>query len=156
MAISDSFESIKNKAAGIAQAAATRAKNLAQIAKANIDIRNEESKQKEAYLELGKLFYRDYMTGEESDEAEYLPWCDKISESVKKVTELRDLIEDLKAGDEPADAEAEPVDDVCECVEEAKEAACECVEEAKEAVCECAEEAKEAVSDAVDEAKPEE
>ena len=137
MDFNESFENIKNKAASAAQTAAAKAKGLAQIAKANIDIRAEQDKQKKAYTELGKLFYRDYVTGEASDEAEFLPLCDKITESVKKVNELRDLIDDLKSGDAADDAE------FCECAEEAKEAVCECAEEAKEAVCECAEKASE-------------
>lgn len=105
MDFNETFENIKNKAAVAAQAAAGKAKNLAQISKANIDIRAEQDKQKKAYTELGKLFYRDFITGEESDEAEYLPWCDKVTESVRKVNELRELIENLKAKDNP-EAEA--------------------------------------------------
>lgn len=156
MDFNETFENIKNKATEAAQTAATKAKNLAQIAKANIDIRSEQDKQKKAYTELGKLFYRDFITGEESDEAEYLPWCDKVTESVRKVNELREMIDDLKAKEEPADAPCEDAEcaeaaggKISEFVAAAKEKAeaaaekaCECAEEVKEDVCECAEEIK--------------
>lgn len=156
MDFNETFESIKNKVSELAQTGASKAKNLAQTTKANIDIRTEQDKQKKAYIELGKLFYRDFVTGEESDEAEYLPWCDKITESVKKIDELRAQIEDMKKGDAPADEEVEEVCDepaeqgkVAEFVEAAKEKAeaaaedlRECAEDVKEDICECAEEIK--------------
>lgn len=142
MDFNESFENIKTKAAAAAQTAASKAKSLAQIAKANLDIRSEQDKQKKAYTELGKLFYRDYVTGEASDEAEFLPLCEKITESVKRVNALRDLIDDLKAGEEPADADffEEPEDSCTECAEDT---ACECAEEATDTFCECAEESSE-------------
>lgn len=114
MDFNETFENIKNKAAVAAQAAAGKAKNLAQISKANIDIRAEQDKQKKAYTELGKLFYRDFITGEESDEAEYLPWCDKVTESVRKVNELRELIDSLKAKDKPEAEEAAETEEAVE------------------------------------------
>ena len=156
MDFNESFENIKNKAATAAQTAATKAKSLAQIAKANIDIRAEQDKQKKTYTELGKLFYRDYVTGEASDEAEFLPLCDKITESVKKVNELRDLIDDLKSGDTADDAEfSECAEEACECAEEAAEEVCECAEEAAEEACECAEQAEEAVCECAEKASEE-
>ena len=47
-------------------------------------------KVKKAEIELGKLYYRDYAVGEEMDNAEYLPWCQKIDESKKAIAELKD------------------------------------------------------------------
>ncbi len=168
MDFNETFENIKSKATEAAQTAATKAKNLAQIAKANIDIRAEQDKQKKAYTELGKLFYRDFITGEEADEAEYMPWCDKVTESVRKVNELRDQIEELKAKDAPADAETEEaaeegsgkigefLDAVKEKAEAAKEEASKCADEIKEEVCECADEVKEEVCECAEEIKSEE
>lgn len=157
MDFNETFENFKTKATEAAQTAATKAKNLAQIAKANIDIRSEQEKQKKAYTELGKLFYRDFITGEEADGAEYMPWCDKVTESVQKVNKLRDLIEELKNREVAEDAETcdvAPCDEtadgkIAEFVEAAKEKAevaaekaCDCAEEIKEDICECAEETK--------------
>lgn len=175
MDFNEKFESVKNKASEAAQTAAAKAKSLAKIAKANIDIRSEQEKQKKAYTELGKLFYRDFITGEASDEAEYLPWCDKVTESVRKVNELRDMISDLKAKEEPADAEADECPEECsaEKLEEQSEENCEAKSDAvgkiseffaaakekakaaAESAGECAEEIKEDVCECADEIKPE-
>lgn len=139
MDFSETFENIKTKATETAQAAAAKAKTLAQIAKANVEILAEQDKQKKGYLELGKLFYRDYVTGEASDEAEYLPWCDKITDSVKKVNQLRDWIDELKAGEDIDDAEvseesADTFEEVTENIVSDAEDASEIVEDAPETI----------------------
>lgn len=107
MALMDSLEIIREKAAEAAQAAAKKTKKLAEIAKANVSIYSEEDKVKKAQMELGKLYYRDYVVGEELDEAEYLPWCQQIDEAKQTIADLRDYIENLKM--EHVDM---PVDDV--------------------------------------------
>ena len=120
MAFSDNFETIKGYAAGAAQAAAKKTKQLATIAKANLEIMSEEEKVKKAQIELGKVYYKDFILEEEPDEAEYLPWCDKITESLKLIDNLKAEIELAKAAEareeaaeqeaaEPVDCEAEPV-----------------------------------------------
>ena len=48
-------------------------------------------------MELGKLYYRDYVLGEEQDEAEYLPWCKRIDESKQTIADMRDYLDELKA-----------------------------------------------------------
>ena len=97
MAFFDSIDSIREKATEAAQAAARKTKKLAEIAKANVSIYSEEDKIKKAEAELGKLYYRDYVVGEEMDTAEYLPWCQKIDEAKQTIADLRDYIEELKA-----------------------------------------------------------
>ena len=96
MALKDSFENFRDIASEAAQTAAKKTKKLAEIAKANLSVYSEEDKIKKAYTELGKLYYRDYVVGEELDEAEYLPWCQKIDESKQSIADLRDYIEILK------------------------------------------------------------
>ena len=64
MAIKESFDSLYEKATEAAQYAAKKTKKLAEIAKANLSIYAEEDKIKKAQLELGKLYYRDYVLGE--------------------------------------------------------------------------------------------
>lgn len=98
MAIKESFDSLYEKATEAAQYAAKKTKKLAEIAKANLSIYAEEDKIKKAQLELGKLYYRDYVLGEEQDEAEYLPWCQKIDESKQTIADMRDYIDELKSG----------------------------------------------------------
>ena len=97
MAIFDNLDTIREKAAEAAQAAAKKTKQLAEIAKANVSIYSEEDKIKKAQQELGKLYYRDYVVGEELDEAEYLPLCRQIDESKQTIADMRDYIAELKA-----------------------------------------------------------
>ena len=92
----NSIENLRGRAAEAAQAAAKKTKKLAEIAKANLSIYSEEDKIKKAQAELGKLYYRDYVVGEEMDTAEYLPWCQKIDEAKQTIADLRDYIEELK------------------------------------------------------------
>ena len=116
MAWNDSLETLKGFVAEAAQAAARVTKSAASVTRSNISIFTEQEKQKKAYLELGKLYYRDFITGEEPDDAEYLPLCDAITEAAKNIEALRDEVEDAKAGfarpskEEPAEDEAESTD----------------------------------------------
>ena len=107
MAWNDSFEALKNMVAEAAQAAARVTKNAASVTKANISILSEQDKLKKAYQELGKLYYRDYITGEEPDDAEYLVHCEAISAAVKAIDSLKSELEERKAA---AKAAAAPVD----------------------------------------------
>ena len=97
MALSDNFETIKEFAAGAAQTAAKKTRQLATIAKDNLAIFAEEEKIKKAQQELGKLYYKDFVMEEEPDEAEYLPWCEKITQSRKTIEALRTEIEQMRA-----------------------------------------------------------
>jgi DNA repair exonuclease SbcCD ATPase subunit len=111
MALNDSLEALKSFVAEAAQAAARVTKNAAAVTKSNINILTEQDKQKKAYLELGKLYYRDYITGEEPDDAEYLPLCEAITEAAKNIEALRGEVETAKANFKPAKEEEaeEPV-----------------------------------------------
>ena len=152
MAFTDNLEALKGYAANAAQSAAKKTKQLATIAKANLEIKSEEEKIKKAQIELGKVYYKDYILEEEPDEAEYLPWCDKISESLKLIDNLRTVIEMARAEeeascDEPVDAESEPVEETPEApAEDAAPAEAEAApaEPAEEAPAEAAPEAPEA------------
>lgn len=93
------FDQLREKAVDVAQCAAQKTKTLAAITKAKFSILTEEDKIRKAQTALGKLYYRDYVLEEEMDSAEYLPWCDKITESRGRIEELRDLIEELKSED---------------------------------------------------------
>ena len=118
MALNDSFDVIKNLLNEAAQAAVRATKSAAALTKANVNLQTEQSKQRKAYLELGKLYYRDFITGEEPDEAEYLPLCEAITEATKNIESLKGTVEELKANvftreepeaEEAAEAETEPV-----------------------------------------------
>lgn len=107
MAFNDSIDMIKNLLNEAAQTAVRATKSAAALTKANVNLQTEQSKQKKAYMELGKLYYRDFITGEEPDEAEYLPLCDAITEATKTIEELKNTLEELKASVFPAKEEAE-------------------------------------------------
>ena len=144
MSFNECIETIKDKAVEGAQTAVRKTKQLAGIAKANLDIRAEEEKIKKAQMELGKLYYKDYIVGEEPDAAEYTPWCEKISESKIAIEDLKIAIEELRAAGAKCE-EACGAEDVCEapCEEEDAPAAC-CCEDApaeEDAPCCCCEEA---------------
>ena len=62
------------------------------------------------YTQLGKVYYKDYVTDEEPDDAEYDPLCERISQSFRRINRLRQELEAAKtklAGEQPED-EAEP------------------------------------------------
>jgi len=108
MALNDSLEALKGFVAEAAQAAARVTKSAAAVTKSNISILTEQDKQKKAYMELGKLYYRDYITGEEPDDAEYMPLCEAITEAAKNIDALRGELEDAKAAfTKPAKEDAE-------------------------------------------------
>lgn len=129
MAFSENFESFKESAAEAAKTASRKTKMAAQIAKDKMLILKEQERVHKGYTELGRIYYKDYVTDEEPDEAEYLPWCDKIGASFRRIAQLKEDIaqakrtaaaagEDLNEDDippapeAPADAEAPeaPVD----------------------------------------------
>lgn len=95
--MNESIEAILNTLTDMAQAAASKAKSLTSIAKSNVGILAEQEKLKKAYAELGKLYYRDFITGEEPDDAEYTPLCNNITELVKNIQTLRETIDEAKA-----------------------------------------------------------
>ncbi len=122
MAIIENLDNIREKATEAAKAAAKKTKQLAEIAKTNISIYSQEDQIKKAYHELGKLFYRDYVVGEERDETEYLPLCRQIDEAKQSIADLRDYIDEIKAGrvdmnvddiEEEEESDTEPEQPAC-------------------------------------------
>lgn len=104
----ETLETAKTLARETAQVAARKAKDLTSIGKYKLDIMAEQDKVRKAQLELGRLCYRDYAVSEEPDQAEYLPWCQKIDASKQLIAELEDKIAAIRAEDtvpsEPAEA----------------------------------------------------
>ncbi len=91
------MEMFKEKATGAAQSAAKTAKYVALVSKKRLAILNEQDKIRRNYTRLGKVYYKDYVTDEEPDEAEYEPICEDISESFRHINTLRDEIAQAKA-----------------------------------------------------------
>ena len=114
MAFNDNLDSLKKLVSDFAQAATSITKKAASATKTNISLITEQEKQKKAFLELGKLYYRDFITGEEPDDAEYLPLCDAITEATKNIEAMKESLEDMKSrifGGKAEDAETEPVEE---------------------------------------------
>lgn len=105
-----SMEVLKEKATEAAQSAAKTAKYVALVSKKRLAILSEQEKIRRNYTRLGKVYYKDYVTDEEPDEAEYRPVCEEISESYRRINTLRDEIAAAKeayqdvADDAPEDA----------------------------------------------------
>lgn len=91
------MSTFKDKAAGVASSTAKAAKYAAFVAKTKMQIKLEENKIRSEYTKLGKVYYKDYITDEEPDEAEYKPICEAISESFGKISEMKDALKAAKA-----------------------------------------------------------
>lgn len=113
MNFQENFDSFSGKVAEAAQVAAQKAKDLAMIARAKVQIAAEEDKIRKAQIEIGKLCYRDFMDGAEPERSEYLPWYEKITECKLLIDELKLTIEAVKNSAEVVEdedaAEAEAV-----------------------------------------------
>ena len=108
-----SMENIKDKANAAAQTAARAAKYVALASKKRLESVKEQEKIRRNYAKLGKVYYKDYVTDEEPDEAEYKPICEEISVSFRRINELREEIAEAKAeynGDDAAEDENDDVD----------------------------------------------
>lgn len=90
------FETFKNKVKGAASATVDATKQFAIISKCKIKISTEQDKIRSLYAELGKLYYKDFVTDEEPDEAEYLPLCNRISAHYRKIAQLRERMNKAK------------------------------------------------------------
>ncbi len=116
------MDTLKDKASTAAQTAAKTAKLVASISKMRLEIVKEQERIRRNYSKLGKVYYKDYVTDEEPDEAEYKPLCDEISESFRHINELREQIAAEKeayktgaaAADEPCEDPGVPCDEPCE------------------------------------------
>ncbi|MDD3165356.1 MAG: serine proteinase [Oscillospiraceae bacterium] len=124
MNFSEEFNVWKERAVDVAQAAAAKSKQVAAVVKAKVNIAAEEDKIRKAQIELGKLYYRDFAAGSEQDAAEYLPWCEKITEAKQSIAEQLEIIESMKQTCEACDGEdeeftVEVAEDAAEKTEEA-------------------------------------
>lgn len=105
------LETFKGMAVEGAQTAVKKTRQLASVAKANLAIRTEEEKIKKAQIELGKLYYKDYIVGQTPDPAVYTPWCERISESKIAIEDLKIAIEELRSQGQNQDDDDDIVTD---------------------------------------------
>ena len=104
----------KETACMAAGSAMDAARYMAYMSKRRLEILAEQEKIRRLYTRLGKVYYKDYVTDEEPDEAEYAPLCEKLSEAFQRINRLREEMEDAKAayrGESPEDL-AIPTEDL--------------------------------------------
>ncbi|WP_251316370.1 serine proteinase [Flintibacter muris] len=104
MDFKSTFESLKDRAADLAQAGVAQSKRLAEIAKLKTANMAEEDAIKKAYIELGKLYYAE--NGAAPDGA-YAAACERITASKALIETNNERIAELK---QPGDPEPEVVD----------------------------------------------
>ena len=93
----ETMETLKCKAVHVAAGAAQTARLVALISKKKFAILAEQDKIRRCYTQLGKVYYKDYVTDEEPDDAEYDPLCERISQSFRRINRLRQEMEAAKA-----------------------------------------------------------
>jgi len=89
-----------------AEKAADKAKDVAHIAKLNMELSSEKDNIQKAYLEIGKLYYE---TRKDSPDGFFVQLCDEISLANENISSILSELEDLKAGvvSKPDDIEVE-------------------------------------------------
>lgn len=90
------LENLKAKVKVAATATVDATKQFAIISKCKLKIAAEQDKIRKLYAKLGKLYYKDFITDEEPDEAEYKPLCDSISDHYRQISYLRARLEEAK------------------------------------------------------------
>lgn len=107
MEIKATVNAICDKAGEAAHAAKDTTKTLAKIAKCKMQILKLQEGIRKNYQKLGKVYYKDFITDEEPDEAEYDPLCRQISESYQRISRLKEMIAELKVGTVDEDEQTE-------------------------------------------------
>lgn len=86
------METVKNAVSSAAESAAKAAKYYSFVSKKRLAILAEKEKIRRNYTKLGKVYYKDYVTDEEPDDAEYVPLCEAISNSYRLINALKEQI----------------------------------------------------------------
>lgn len=92
----ENMEAIYEKAVDVAQSAKRTAVLLATISQKKLLIAREQEKIRRNYTRIGKVYYKDYVTDEEPDDAEYAPICNAISDSFRRINTLKEELSDAK------------------------------------------------------------
>ena len=108
----ENVEVLKEKVIDAAQAAGRVAKLAATISQKKVLIAREQERIRRNYTRLGKVYYKDYVTDEEPDEAEYKPLCEEISNSFRYINDLKEDIEDAKEAYRAAKQQTKENEDV--------------------------------------------
>ncbi|MEG2118783.1 MAG: serine proteinase [Pseudoflavonifractor sp.] len=115
------FDDLKDRAMDLGRAGVAKSKQLAEIAKLNLENSSEEDTIKKAYVEIGKLYYAERGM---SPETAYVGLCERVTaarinieENKSRIAELK-TEGDIKDGDiPPVVADVPPEEPCCDCCE---------------------------------------
>ena len=88
------FEDIIERVSDLAQAGAAKAKEIAEITKLRVNNAGEEDTIRKAYIEIGKLYYKERVM---APDAPFAPLCAKITAAKEKISANNQRISDIKA-----------------------------------------------------------
>ena len=86
---------VAGKTRDFAEKATDKAKDVARIAKLNMELSAEKDTIQKAYLEIGKLYYE---TRKNSPDGFFVQLCDEITLANENMSKILVELEDLKAG----------------------------------------------------------
>ena len=95
------------KAKELADTGATKAKELSEIGKLKVNNSAEQEAIRKAYSELGKLYYAERGS---APEAPYADACQRITDSMARISYNNERIADIKAAGQITDEEVEAVE----------------------------------------------
>lgn len=87
------FDNFSKKVGKVANDAAAKSRELAEIARHSVAISDERATVRLVYREIGELYYREHRQGAPDD---LKPFCDKIDLSMKRISELEAKVRQIK------------------------------------------------------------
>lgn len=129
MDLKDTFDTLKDRAADLAQAGVAQTKRLAEIAKLKMSNMGEEDTIKKAYLEIGRLYYAEQGA---SPDGAFVSACERITAAKAAIETNNERIAELKQPGDPEPEVEDMIETAAETVEEAAEAVADAVEAAVE------------------------
>lgn len=122
------------KAKELADTGAAKAKEITEIGKLKVNNSAEQEAIRKAYSELGKLYYAERGS---APEAAYADACQRITDSLARISYNNERIADIKAAGQLSDGEVEAAE--VEPEPACEEPSCCCGEEKDEGPCCCCE-----------------
>lgn len=95
---------VAGKTRGYAEKAADKARDVARIAKLNMELGAEKDTIEKAYLEIGKLYYE---TRKNAPDGFFVQLCDEITLANGNISKILSELDELKAGLSSKDCDIE-------------------------------------------------
>lgn len=112
------FEDIIGRVSDLAQAGAAKAKAITEITKLKVNNAAEEDTIRKAYIEIGKMYYKDRVM---APDAQFAPLCAKITASKEKIEANNQRIAEIKAADDIKEEDLPAGTEIVAVVEETAE-----------------------------------